>query len=189
MNDISSTRIPDHIDFLVMQPDQEQAVVRDLTFAVLAFNKQRERDPLQISFPLYTDAKVSTRGILGPCVRITGPAERLYTLTLRYEVAAHLRAGRAMTLRREDRVVEAGRNERFSLVSASAAAASAPGSLVRARPLVLAGHSRLIETAGSLGATISDEAAFVARDESAEAADGVVDLLGFSDDKTLPVLK
>ena len=119
MTVISAATIDDHIDFLIMQPDHEQAIVRDLVFAVLAFNKQARGEPLQISFPLYADPKVTTRAALGPCVRITGPAEKLYVLTLRYEVAAHLRAGRAMTLVRDRVVVEAGRNERFALVSSN----------------------------------------------------------------------
>ena len=116
MTVISAATIDDHIDFLIMQPDHEQAIVRDLVFAVLAFNKQARGEPLQISFPLFADPKVTTRAALGPCVRITGPAEKLYVLTLRYEVAAHLRAGRAMTLVRDRVVVEAGRNERFALM-------------------------------------------------------------------------
>ena len=120
MTVISADTIHDHLDFLIMQPDHEQAIVRDLVFAVLAFNKQARGEPLQISFPLYADPKVTTRAALGPCVRITGPAEKLYVLTLRYEVAAHLRAGRAMTLVRDRVVVEAGRNERFALVSSKA---------------------------------------------------------------------
>src|SRR5262249_24484747 len=167
-----------------------------LVFAVLAFNKQARGEPLQISFPLYADAKVTTRGALGPCVRITGPAEKLDVLTLRYEVAAHLRAGRAMTLVRDRVVVDAGRNERFTLAS------SKPGRKARsierapvrpvepavARPLVLSGHSRLLETAGALGATVRDEAAFIERAESEVANDGEIDLLGFSDEKTVPVL-
>ena len=212
MTVVSAATIHDHIDFLIMQPDHEQAVVRDLVFAVLAFNKQARGEPLQISFPLYADAKVTTRGALGPCVRITGPAEKLYVLTLRYEVAAHLRAGRAMTLVRDRVVVEAGRNERFALVSSNTrkkqrsserAAArieraapssiqpAAPRSIERAaaRPLVLSGHSRLLETAGALGATVRDEAAFIERAESEVANDGEIDLLGFSDEKTVPVLK
>jgi hypothetical protein len=183
----TSAAIPDHIDFLVMQPDQENAIMRDLTFAVLAFNKHDNGAPLQISFPLFTDSKVSTRGVLGPCMRVTGPAEKLYTLALRHEVAGHLRAGRAMTLRRERRVVEAGRNERFSLVTAAAGGGELK--LAKARPLVLGGHSRLLETAGELGVDVRDEAAFVARNESPAASDGVIDLLGFSDEKTLPVMK
>ena len=108
MTVVSESTISDHLDFLVMQPDQEHAVVRDLVFAVLAFNKHSHGEPLQISFPLYTDTKVSARGVLGPCVRVTGPAEKLYVLTLRYEVSAHLRAGRAMTLVR-DRARRRGR--------------------------------------------------------------------------------
>lgn len=187
MTETSSAVVPDHIDFLVMQPDQEHAVMRDLTFAVLAFNKHDNGAPLQISFPLYTDAKVASRGVLGPCMRVTGAAEKLYTLTLRYEVSSHLRAGRAMTLRRERRVVEAGRNERFALVSSGGR--GTPSLLTGARPLVLSGHSRLLETAGDLGVDVRDEAAFVARDERRTSSDGAIDLLGFSEKKTLPVLK
>jgi hypothetical protein len=183
---ISASTIPDHLDFLVTQPDQEQAVVRDLVSAVFAFNTHGHGEPLQISFPLYTDAKVSDRGILGPCVRVTGPAEKLYVLTLRYEVSAHLRAGRAMTLVRSRPVVDAGRNERFALV---ARAGRAPLAVARARPLVLSGHSRLIETAGNLGVAVRDEAAFVARAETPVATDGAIDLLGFSERKTVPVLR
>jgi hypothetical protein len=205
MTVLSAATIDDHLDFLIMQPDHEQAIVRDLVFAVLAFNKQSRGEPLQISFPLYADPKVTTRAALGPCVRITGPAEKLYVLTLRYEVAAHLRAGRAMTLVRDRVVVEAGRNERFALVSSKgqkqrrsierAAARSIEPVAARpiepavARPLVLSGHSRLLETAGALGATVRDEAAFIERAESEVANDGEIDLLGFSDEKTVPVLK
>jgi hypothetical protein len=189
MTVVSASTIHDHIDFLVMQPDEEHAIVRDLVFAVLAFNKHSSGEPLQVSFPLFTDAKVTSRGFLGPCVRVTGPAEKLYVLTLRYEVSGHLRGGRLMTLVRDRPVIEAGRNERFALVSAAAPAAKAPLVLAKARPLVLAGHSRLIETAGQLGVAVRDEAAFVARGESQTATDGTVDLLGFSDEKTLPVLK
>jgi hypothetical protein len=181
--------IRDHLDILVMQADQEQQVVRDLVFAVLAFNRASRGEPLQVSFPLYTDSKVSSRRVLGPCVRITGPAEKLYVLTLRYEVAAHLRAGRAATLMRDSAVVDAGRNERFGLVSAAGPREVVPIKLAQARPLVLAGHSRLIEAAGELGAAVRDEAAFVERSESRVATEGVVDLLGFSESKTLPVLK
>jgi hypothetical protein len=196
MTVISAATIHDHLDFLIMQPDHEQAIVRDLVFAVLAFNKQARGEPLQISFPLYADPKVTTRAALGPCVRITGPAEKLYVLTLRYEVAAHLRAGRAMTLVRDRVVVDAGRNERFALVSSKGR--KKPRSIERgvrsiepvaARPLVLSGHSRLLETAGALGATVRDEAAFIERAESEVANDGEIDLLGFSDEKTVPVLK
>src|SRR5262249_51638811 len=148
----------------------------------------------QISFPLYADAKVASRAALGPCVRITGPAEKLYVMTLRYEVAAHLRAGRAMTLVRDRVVVEAGRNERFTLVSkhkrkkvpsirhaaANSIQRTSGGAIepAPARPLVLSGHSRLLETAGALGATVRDEAAFIERAESEVANDGEIDLLG-----------
>ena len=189
MTVVSAATIPGYLDFLVMQPDEERAIVRDLVFAVLAFNKYSPGEPLQISFPLYTDDKVSARGFLGPCIRVTGPAEKLYVLTLRYEVAAHLRGGRLMTLVRDRPVVEASRNERFTLVSSAAPAAKSPIELARARPLVLAGHSQLLETAGRLGVAVRDEAAFVARGESPIATDGEVDLLGFSERKTLPVLK
>jgi len=185
MTVVSESTIPDHLDFLVTQVDQERAVVRDLVSAVLAFNTHSSGEPLQISFPLFTDTKVSDRAMLGPCVRVTGPAEKLYVLTLRYEVSAHLRAGRAMTLVRDRPVVEAGRNEKFSLL------ASPKKKIVvaEARPLVLSGHSRLIEAAGNLGVTVRDEAAFVTRGESVVATDGDVDLLGFSDKKTVPVMK
>ena len=189
MTVVSASTIPGHLDFLVMQPDQEHAIVRDLVFAVLAFNKYSPGEPLQISFPLYTDDKVTARGVLGPCVRVTGPAEKLYVLTLRYEVSAHLRAGRAMTLVRDRAVIEAGRNERFALVASKAPGAKAPIKLARARPLVLSGHSRLIETAAQIGVAVRDEAAFVARGESVIATEGAVNLLGFSDEKTVPVLK
>jgi hypothetical protein len=188
MSVVSASTIPDHLDFLVMQPDHERAIVRDLVSAVLAFNAHSQGEPLQISFPMYTDAKVTDRGVLGPCVRVTGPSEKLYVLTLRHEVSAHLRAGRAMTLVRDRVVVEAGRNERFSLVGASTPSKSKV-IVAKARPLVLAGHSRLIETAANLGVAVRDEAAFVARDETTVATDGEVDLLGFSDKKTVPVLK
>ena len=189
MTVVSESSIGDHLDFLVMQPDQEHAVVRDLVSAVLAFNMHSQGEPLQISFPLFTDSKVTERGVLGPCVRVTGPAEKLYVLTLRYEVSAHLRAGRAMTLVRDRPVVEAGRNERFSLLGAAANAGGSKVVVAKARPLVLSGHSRLIEMAGNLGIAVRDEAAFVARAESIVATDGAVDLLGFSEKKTVPVMK
>lgn len=188
MSVVSASTIPDHLDFLVMQPDQERAVVRDIVSAVLAFNTHSSGEPLQISFPLYTDSKVSERGVLGPCVRVTGPSEKLYVLTLRYEVSAHLRAGRAMTLVRDRPVVDAARNERFALL-AGAHQEKSKVVVAEARPLVLSGHSRLIETAANLGVAVRDEAAFVARGESPVATDGDVDLLGFSEKKTVPVLK
>jgi len=189
MTVVSEKAIGDHLDFVVAQPDHEQAVVRDLVFAVLAFNQYTRGEPLQISFPLFADTKVSNRGALGPCVRITGPAEKLYVLTLRYEVAEHLRAGRVMTLVRDRVVIEAGRNERFSLIHGAPKVSLERLQPAGARPLVLAGHSRLLETAGSLGVAVKDEAAFVEREESPVATEGDVDLLGFSDRKTLPVLK
>jgi hypothetical protein len=187
---VSAATIPDHLDFLVMQPDQERAVVRDLVSAVMAFNLHGRGEALQVSFPLFTNVKVTGRGYLGPCVRVTGPSEKLYILTLRYEVAAHLRAGRAMTLVRDRPVVEAGRNERFGLVSAAGKKIVEPKvEVAAARPLVLSGHSRLIETAGQLGVVVKDEVAFVQRTETQAASDGDIDLLGFSDHKTVPVIK
>jgi hypothetical protein len=186
---VSESTIPDHLDFLVTQPDQERAVVRDIVSAVVAFNTHSPGEPLQISFPLFTDSKVSQRGVLGPCVRVTGPAEKLYVLTLRYEVSAHLRAGRAMTLVRDRPVVDAGRNERFTLQGSAARKREPKIVVAETRPLVLSGHSRLIETAGNLGIAVRDEAAFVSRAESDVATEGEVDLLGFSEKKTLPVLK
>ena len=159
---VAESSIVDHLDFLVMQPDQERAIVRDLVSAVLAFNTHSQGEPLQISFPLFTDTKVTDRGMLGPCVRVTGPPEKLYVLTLRYEVSAHLRAGRAMTLVRDRPVVEAGRNERFSLLGAGGEAERRSSSRRLGRSC-LSGHSRLIETAGNLGIAVRDEAAFVAR--------------------------
>ena len=182
MTHISCATVPDYMDYLVMQPDEERAVVRDLMFAVLAFNAHGQGAPLQISFPLYTDPKVVGRGVLGPCVRITGPAERLYILALRHEVSAHLRAGRAMTLIRERAVIDAARHECFNLVDIN-------GDASDARPLLLSGHSRLVDTAGRLGVAIADEAVFVARGEAKYATQGVVDLLGFSDKKTVPIFR
>lgn len=169
-----------HLDFLVLQPDEERAVVRDLIFAVHAFNAHGRGPALQISFPLFTDPKVAGRAMLGPCVRITGPAERLFVLTMRYEVSAHLRSGRAMTFERGDAVVQAQRFETFNLVSPD---------VVTARPIVLAGHSRLIETAGRMGARVEDEAVFVVRAESVVADRGEIDLLGFSEHNTLPIIR
>jgi hypothetical protein len=189
MTVVAESSIVDHLDFLVMQPDQERAIVRDLVSAVLAFNTHSRGEPLQISFPLFTDAKVADRGVLGPCVRVSGPAEKLYVLTLRYEVSAHLRAGRAMTLVRDRPVIEAGRNERFSLLGAARKTGKSNVVVAQARPLVLTGHSRLIEMAGNLGLAVRDEAAFVARAETTVATDGAVDPLGFSDQKTVPVMK
>jgi hypothetical protein len=189
MSVTAESTIPDHLDFLIMQPDQEQVVVRDLVAAVSAFNTYSTGEPLQISFPLFTDSKVTSRGVLGPCVRVTGPAEKLYSLTLRYEISAHLRGGRAMTLVRDNPVVEAGRNERFGLVQTVTKKIVEPGKLTGARPLVLSGQSRVIEQAGKLGIAIRDEAAFIARAETEVATEGEVDLLGFSDRKTVPVIR
>ncbi len=163
--------------------------MRDLVSSVMAFNTYSQGEPLQVSFPMFTDGKVSSRGVLGPCVRVTGPSEKLYVLTLRYEVSAHLRAGRLMTLVRDRPVIEAGRNERFALVQGKPKVDKTKIEIAKARPLVLSGHSRLIETAGNLGITVRDEAAFVTRGESEAPSEGEVDLLGFSDRKTVPVLK
>jgi len=54
---------------------------------------------------------------------------------------------------------------------------------------VLSGQSRVIEQAGKLGIAIRDEAAFIARAETKIATEGEVDLLGFSDKKTVPVIR
>src|SRR5688572_12900456 len=45
MTVLSESAIADHLDFLVMQPDQERAVVRDLVSAVLAFNMHSSGEP------------------------------------------------------------------------------------------------------------------------------------------------
>ena len=117
-----------------------------------------------------------------------GPAEKLYVLTLRYEVSAHLRAGRAMTLVRDRPVVEAGRNERFSLLGSAAKAGPSKVVVAKARPLVLSGHSRLIETAGNLGLQSATRPRSW-RAQRVRGNDGAVDLLGFSEQKTVPVMK
>ena len=181
MTVVSEATIPGHLDFLVMQPDEERAIVRDLMFAVLAFNTQSRGEALQISFPLFTDLKVTGRNVLGPCVRITGPAQKLYVLTLRHEVSSHLRSGRAMTMVRDQSVIDTRRHERFDLISA-------PAAIREARPIVLSGQSRLTEAAGRLGVVVADEAVFVARAETKQVMSGTIDLLGFSDSKTVPVL-
>lgn len=147
MTVISRATVSDYLDFLLIQPDEERASVRDIVFGVLAFNAHGRGAPLQVSFPLYTDLKVETRGMLGPCVRVIRPAEKLYVLTLRYEVSRYLRASSTMTLVRERAVVDAGRNERFGLLGKGAANDDASF-----RPLVLSGHSRLIDAARRLGA-------------------------------------
>ncbi len=209
----SVASITDHIDILVMQPMHERDIVRDLLFAVMAFNThghgtpaEREAAALQVSFPLYTDAKVSGRGMLGPCVRITGPRERLYTLTLRHEVSGHLRAGRAMTLVRDNEVIEADRHERFSLLGGAEARAlgrSTGGSVIASdkalrtgaasgfdvRPIVLSGQQRLVEMAGRLDLAVDQEALLVRRGEASRSIQGVVDPLGFSEQRTVPVIR
>ena len=199
----SVAAITDHIDILVMQPMHERDIVRDLLFAVMAFNThghgtpaEREAAALQVSFPLYTDAKVSGRGMLGPCVRITGPRERLYTLTLRHEVSGHLRAGRAMTLVRDNEVIEANRHERFSLLGGAEArtlgrmdVASGIGSGIEVRPIVLSGQQRLVEMAGRLNLAVDQEALLVRRGEATRSINGLVDPLGFSEQRTVPVIR
>lgn len=185
MSVTSPATLADHIDFLVLQPDEERSVVRDLMAAVLAFNAHGRGGALQISFPLFTDAKVTRRQVLGPCVRVTGPAERLYVLTLRYEISAHLRAGRAMTLVRDQIVVDAGRFEHFNLLDQ---AQNMPA-VSATRTIVLSGQSRLIEMAGRMGVTVDNEAVFVARGESVQARSGIIDLLGFSATNTVPIIR
>ena len=183
----------EHLDFLVMQPDHERQVVRDLLFAVMAFNTHGRTtgQELQVSFPLFDDAKVAGRARLGqasggPVVRVTGPAPRLAVLATRHEIAAHLRAGRACTLERAQSVVDAARHERFGVIDRSRAGLIAAGPDV-ARPVVLSGHSRLAEAAGALGAVVRDEAIFIQRTEVASAQTGLVDPLGFSWSRTVPV--
>ncbi len=197
----SAAAITDHIDILVMQPMYERDIVRDVLFAVMAFNThgqgaagQARHAALQVSFPLYTDTKVSGRGMLGPCVRITGPRERLYTLTLRHEVSGHLRAGRAMTLVRDNEVLEANRHERFSLLGGAEARALGRrrgGSVsgVEVRPIVLSGQQRLVEMAGRLDLAVDQEALLVRRGEATRSIDGLVDPLGFSEQRTVPVIR
>ena len=63
MTVIAESTIHDHLDFLVMQPDQERAIVRDLVSAVFAFNAYSQGEPLQVSFPMFTDSKVAERGV------------------------------------------------------------------------------------------------------------------------------
>ena len=183
----------EHLDFMVMQPDHEREVVRDLLFAVMAFNTHGRAagHELQVSFPLFDDAKVAGRARLGqasggPVVRITGPGPRLAVLATRYEIAAHLRAGRACTLERSRSVVDAARHERFGLIDRPRANLIAAGPEL-ARPLLISGHRRLAEAAGSLGAVVQDEAIFIRRTELARAQVGLVDPLGFSWSRTVPV--
>ncbi|MBC7781159.1 MAG: hypothetical protein H7125_13755 [Proteobacteria bacterium] len=186
----------DHIDFLVMQPDYERQVIRDLLFAVMAFNthaRSQNSGDLQVSFPLFDDVKVARRARLGdattgPVVRITGPARKLAVLATRYEISAHLRAGRAFTLERDRAVVDASLHERFGLIDRRHAATIAEGAVI-ARPVPITGQPRLAEMAGALGAVVADEAIFVQRTELAVAQRGVIDPLGFSWHSTVPVAR
>jgi hypothetical protein len=183
----------DHIDFLVMQPDTERQVIRDLLFAVMAFNTHSlsPEAELQVSFPLFDDLKVTGRARLGeattgPVVRVNGPARKLAVLTTRHEVVAHLRAGRACTLEREQSVVDAGMHERFGLIDRAHASLITAGPVV-ARPLPIAGQPRLAEMAGAMGAVVESEAIFVQRTELALPQSGTIDALGFSWSSTVPV--
>lgn len=176
----------DHIDFLVMQPLHEREVVRDIVFGVSAYNVHTRGPGLQVSFPLFADEKVRRTKTLGPCVRVTGPTEKLAGLALRYEIAGHLRAGRASTLRRTNEVVEAARFERFALVAA-ADRTSHPDD--RLRPILVGGIPRLGELASNAGILVRDETVLVKRDELARPRMGELDPLGFSDRQTLPVLR
>jgi hypothetical protein len=183
----------DHIDFLVMQPDCERQVIRDLLFAVMAFNTHslaRNAD-LQVSFPLFDDVKVAGRALAGhattgPVVRVTGPARKLAVLATRHEIATHLRAGRAFTLERDQVVIDASRHERFGLIDRPHAALINSGPAI-ARPVPLTGQSRLTAMAGAIGAVVENEAIFIQRTEVATAQTGVIDPLGFSWDRTVPV--
>lgn len=184
---IAPGSITDHLDFLVTQPFHEREIVRDLVFAVLAFNAHGRGERLQIGFPLFADPKVTRMGALGPCIRVTGPAEKLYVLTLRYEISAHLRAGRAMTLVRDNEVVLADRFERFGLLGEAQAVPriATPG----VRPIVVSGQPRIAEMAARSGTLVRDEALLVGRGETDRASDGTIDLLGFSGERTLPVIR
>jgi len=185
----------DHIDFLVMQPDCERQVIRDLLFAVMAFNTHslsREAD-LQVSFPLFDDVKVARRAGIGeattgPVLRVTGPARKLAVLATRYEIAAHLRAGRAFTMERDARVIEASAHERFGLIDRSHAGVISEGPVI-ARPVPISGQPRLAEMAGALGAVVDSEAIFVQRTEVVAPQAGVIDPLGFSWSSTVPVTR
>ncbi len=183
----------DHIDFLVMQPDCERQVIRDLLFAVMAFNTHslsRAAD-LQVSFPLFDDVKVIGRArtghaSTGPVLRVTGPARKLAVLTTRHEVSSHLRAGRAFTLERDQAVIDASRHERFGLIDRSQAALITEGPAI-ARPVPIEGQPRLAAMAGALGAVVESEAIFVQRTEVARPQSGTIDPLGFSWSSTVPV--
>lgn len=185
----------DHIDFLVMQPDCERQVIRDLLFAVMAFNTHslsREAD-LQVSFPLFDDVKVARRASIGeattgPVLRVTGPARKLAVLATRYEIAAHLRSGRAFTMERDARVIEASAHERFGLIDRSHAGVLGEGPVI-ARPVPISGQPRLAEMAGALGAVVDSEAIFVQRTEVIAPQTGVIDPLGFSWSSTVPVTR
>lgn len=176
--------VADHVDFLVMQPEYERAIVRDIVFAVSAYNVHTRGPGLQVSFPLFADPKVRRTQTLGTCVRITGPSIKLDGLALRYEIAQHLRAGRASLLRRDDAVVSAERHERFALVNARDARTGA-----EVRPILVGGIPRLGELAVNAGILVADEAVLVRRDELGVATPGRLDPLGFSGERTVPVLK
>ncbi len=180
----------DHVDFLVMQPLYEHDVVRDIVFGVSAFNVHTRGPSLQVSFPLFSDDKVRRTRTLGPCVRVTGPTLKLEGLALRYEIAGHLRAGRATTLRRTNEVVEAARFERFALVGADARTDPKPRSAGdELRPILVGGIPRLGELATNAGILVRDEAVLVKRDELPSARRGEVDPLGFSDEQTVPMIR
>jgi hypothetical protein len=182
----------DHIDFLVMQPDYERQVIRDLLFAVMAFNTHslsREAD-LQVSFPLFDDVKVAGRAraghtSTGPVMRVTGPARKLAVLATRHEISAHLRAGRAFTLERDQTVIDASRHERFGLIDRPHAGLITEGPVI-ARPVPLEGQPRLAAMAGALGAVVESEAIFIQRTELTTAEAGKIDPLGFSWSSTVP---
>jgi hypothetical protein len=183
----------DHIDFLVMQPDCERQVVRDLLFAVMAFNTHSlsPEAELQVSFPLFDDVKVAGRARVGeattgPVVRVNGPARKLAVLATRHEIVSHLRAGRAFTLERDQAVIDASRHERFGLIDRPHAGLIADGPVI-ARPVPLSGQPRLAEMAGALGAVVESEAIFIQRTEVAAPQSGLIDPLGFSWSSTVPV--
>ena len=142
------------------------------------------------AFRCITDTKVSARGVLGPCVRVTGPGrEALRAHAALRGVGASARGAgddaRARSARDRGRpqralrarVVGCARRASRRSSSRRRAAARAVG------PLALDRDRRPARRRGARRSRIRR-----ARREPV-ATDGDVDLLGFSDRKTVPVLK
>ena len=182
MTVVLAKTLPDHLDFLVMQPDEEHAIVRHPSFC---------RDGLQpaaaaavscsrSAFRSYTDTKVSKRGVLGPCVNITGARRK----ALRAQPCATRRSaparGWAMTLVRDRAVVDAGRNERFALVHRPRKPRGRRSACPRTAA-ALAGQSRLVQNSRSARAPRSQRRGCLrsARPREPDRDGGAVDLLGF----------